>query len=79
MVDDMTVVSCPCCNGELYRVRHFADATWTKPDSSPRFQKDIRGPFMVCAHCAKRIDFLVLESDSKARHIFQMAPRQACK
>ena len=75
---DITVVECPCCNDVLYRCKHLADGTWTTSEDSPRFDQDARGPFVVCAHCSKRIDFLVLGSDKDGRHVFHMA-KQTCK
>jgi hypothetical protein len=76
--DDATVVVCPCCGDELYRFNYLADGGWTKPASSPPFERDERGHFIICAQCSKRIDFLALGSDANGRHIFQMAPKQAC-
>lgn len=51
-------IKCPCCSQALYRVVAVSPRVMALSGDSPRIENDLKGYFMMCPHCDKRIAFV---------------------
>jgi hypothetical protein len=66
----VTPVACPCCAKELYATEQIQGPHFGKV-RGPQLRQDSRGAFMMCPHCACRIDFV-------GSGQLQLSPIQPC-
>ena len=70
-------VKCPSCSRALYRVVAVSPRMKALSGDSPRMESDLKGYFMKCPHCLKRIGFMKKVAAELGGFGFELCPDQA--
>jgi hypothetical protein len=70
-------VKCPCCAKALYRLVAVSPRMKALSGDSPKMASDLKGYFMKCLHCGKRIAFMKSAGESDGFG-FRLAREQPC-
>jgi hypothetical protein len=70
-------IKCPCCSQALFRVVAVSPHVAALSRDSPKIGNDLKGYFMKCPHCMKRIPFMRITAPTGGIG-FELDPKQAC-